>query len=226
MMIAIARKANKSQYISFLDVKYTPMICGGLESFGNDLGQLLARRRGAGCKDPRDFIHLDYGKPIPLVFAETTARIIRVHGNLGVLSEIYDTSIKVPELPTWVPNWQIKKDYDVRFSNSTTAQGRPLYCASGTSKPSALVAADAKQLTLQGIVLDTVAFKSPKPMVAGGWTWVEQNFSDDKFPGGMYAFTDEPIEDALMRTIYADEINEGTRSSVKSIAELRDSFRP
>ena len=232
MVTLIARKANNPHYTPFLC--YPTMF---LESSScNDLGFLLFRRRGSGCKDPRDQIYsilgvvsdlwrdsilVDYRKPRPLIYAETTIQIIRVHGNLGVFAQIDDIPIKDPELPTWVPNWQNEIGHRLIFSNSTNVQRGPLFYASGSSSPSTLVSADFKQLTLQGVALDTIAFKSPKPMAAGGWTWAEEYFGDIKYPGGMYEFTNEPIENALMRTIFADETNNRKRFGASAAAEVR-----
>ena len=86
------------------------------------------------------------------------------------------------------------------------------------------MSADYKELTFQGIALDTIAFKSPKPVASGCWIWAEEYFSDIHYPSRIYEFTNEPIDNALIRTVWADETNDGRRFGASPVAEYRKSL--
>ncbi|KAL9591699.1 MAG: hypothetical protein Q9179_007459 [Wetmoreana sp. 5 TL-2023] len=172
----------------------------------------LFRRRGAGCKDPRDLLYSvlgaaadripiepDYGRSFEHVYATSTAQIISATGSLNIFGQLF-CEIEQSALPTWVPDWRSRRfsrGYYGSYSSFTAVTAHHYFCT-GSSKPHIRLSPCAKEIILQGLDWDVV--KDVKIGSCGTLPqWLVQ-----QYPQEVYGPTQEPLDWALLRLFCTD----------------------
>ena len=111
---------------------------------------ILLRYKNRECYDPRDKIYgmlglaseeivslikPDYTTPASQVYENAALTIMRKYGNMDIMSHIIDGPSRMPNLPSWVPDWSAKVDpilynsYIIRtgtMANFNASGSRPL----------------------------------------------------------------------------------------------------
>ncbi|KAH8754685.1 heterokaryon incompatibility protein-domain-containing protein [Hyaloscypha sp. PMI_1271] len=239
-VLTIYKATGNNMYSSFYDTRIQSMFFHGFYQMGYDwkeLDDLLNLRSGGGSSKPSDIvysligvstdywrsvIHPDYRKPFQEVYAETMIEIIRKRGNLNILSAIHLTARyqKSPELPSWTPDWRQYHEPCFRLTHSgTKSEDFRTFAASGSSKPKAALNLDPLQLTLHGVVLDTISDKATQPSLVGHWRWVTENLLAGVLPK-TYKFTGEPIDEVLIKVTSNDMTQDKKRFDSASMSAL------
>jgi heterokaryon incompatibility protein (HET) len=180
----------------------------------------LSRRRGAECKIPSDVIYSvlatvctdwktiiqpDYQKPFHFLFLETTVEIIQRSGSLSIFGEVDSAFIPCSLLPSWCPDW--RRPYGVKRHRPFLLGARGvqhLFRACGSAIATAKLHEEKKELTLRGIVLDTISAQQSDPFNSSTLGWLQQALNHANSSNQTYTFTAETISDALARTIQDD----------------------
>ncbi len=145
------------------------------------LSNLLRITRDRDATDPRDKIYsllaivqlkndpllkINYDRPVEEVYTDATRYCIEREQDLRVLGSAAwpfptKTNKCTPNLPSWVPDWQIHTPEIIQLSLSTTLPesnefARPIFEASGDSKPCIIPCSDPRSLCLKGFIVGQI----------------------------------------------------------------------
>ena len=108
------------------------------------------------CKDlkSRD-VNIDYSAPVARVYSEVARFIIMRDRNLKLLSACHSYGSKIPELPSWVPDWNVDSRYRPTrpISSWTAGDQSDMFNASGSLPARVEFSADLQTMSVQGLLI-------------------------------------------------------------------------
>ena len=179
----------------------------------NQLGTLLVRRRGAGCKEKKDNIYSLLGvnrnfstiipqykkKTDEQVFIDTAFDIIQQERNLDVFQGVLKDCHQSGELalPSWVPDWSTKT---TTFKRTFQEQQTRHFFSTGPSLPFCKLVNHA-QLDILGREIDTIKSLAPADMPSDPLeSWLQHEIGSAQDQHGIWTYRDgESLSFAMLR---------------------------
>ncbi|KAI1773429.1 HET-domain-containing protein [Hypoxylon cercidicola] len=153
-------------------------------------------------QDYPDYLNPDYQRDVAKVFTDIAKYIIGCSDDLHILAHAEgDQFSRTPGLPTWVPDWSVKKDLGLRIT------GYARYEAAGTL-PCIKSILDGDTLALRGFELDTITRigetkeEVSQSRACTGWLGLLKEL-EQEYPQRDY-------KDAFWRTLLIDTDPSGT----------------